>query len=131
MTRRMLRARDLMDRRYGDPLDLAVLAAATHLSPSHFIRQFKAVFGETPHQYLYRRRIERAAWQLRTTDRTVTEIAQETGYVSLGTFTRTFTRLMGRSPTAHRALGALPDAPGCWIMATSRPIETAERRTAE
>lgn len=111
-----------MDRRYAEPLDVATLAAVACLSPNHFIRQFKLTFGETPHQYLYRRRIERAATLLRSTKRPVTEIAIEVGYGSLGTFTRTFVRLMGRTPSAHRALGPLPSAPGCWIMANSRPV---------
>lgn len=111
-----------MDRRYDEPLDVATLAAVACLSPNHFIRQFKLTFGETPHQYLYRRRIERAATLLRSTQRSVTEIAIEVGYESLGTFTRTFVRLMGRTPSAHRALGPLPNAPGCWIMANSRPV---------
>lgn len=121
-SRELLRARDRMDRAYADPLDLAALAAGCHLSPDHFLREFRRVFGETPHQYLYRRRIERAATLLRTTDEPVTAIAQAVGYGSLGTFTRTFSRLMGRTPTQHRALGPLPPAPGCWLMAAGRPV---------
>lgn len=110
-----------MDRRYAEPLDSATLAAGVHLSANHFIREFRRTFQETPHQYLYRRRIERAATLLRSTDRAVTEIAREVGYESLGTFTGTFRRLMGRTPTEHRALGPLPPVPGCWIMAGGRP----------
>ncbi|GAB3624283.1 helix-turn-helix transcriptional regulator [Mariniluteicoccus endophyticus] len=124
-TRALLRARDVMDRRYAEPLDLPALAAVVHLSPSQFLRAFAATFGETPHQYLYRRRIERAAVLLRTTDRPVTDIAYAVGYGSVGTFTRTFGRLMGRTPTAHRALGPLPPAPGCWVMAAGRPAAHA------
>lgn len=118
----LLRARDAMDRRYAEPLDVAALAAVACLSPNHFIRRFRATFGETPHQYLYRRRIERAATLLRSTERPVTEIAREVGYESLGTFTRTFRRLTGHTPSAHRGLGPLPSAPGCWIMSATRVI---------
>ena len=122
-TRTLLRTRDVMDRHFNEPLDVAELAAIAHLSPSHFLRQFKLTFGETPHQYLYRRRIERAGTLLRCTSRSVTDIAHEVGYESLGTFTRTFTKLMGHSPLQHRALGPLPLAPGCWIMANGRPTQ--------
>ncbi|OYO21660.1 hypothetical protein CGZ93_09950 [Enemella dayhoffiae] len=116
-----------MDRRFAEALEVASLARLAHLSPNHYIREFRRTFGETPHQYLYRRRIERAAVLLRSTDRSVTEIAVEVGYASLGTFSRTFVRLLGRTPTVHRALGPLPPAPGCWLMAAGRPVRPPDQ----
>ncbi|MFE0020580.1 helix-turn-helix domain-containing protein [Amycolatopsis sp. NPDC059021] len=123
MNRRMLRARDAMDRAYAEPLDVAALARLTHLSPSHFTRTFRATFGETPHRYLQRRRVERAMALLRRTDRSVTEICVDVGFGSLGTFSRTFHDIVGESPTAYRARGAAPAAPvpTCFAMAWTRP----------
>ncbi|MFD9892550.1 helix-turn-helix domain-containing protein [Amycolatopsis sp. NPDC059027] len=123
MNRRMLRARDAMDRAFAEPLDVAALARLTHLSPSHFTRTFRATFGETPHRYLQRRRVERAMALLRRTDRSVTEICVDVGFGSLGTFSRTFHDIVGESPTAHRARGAAPAAPvpTCFAMAWTRP----------
>lgn len=123
--RRMLRARDAMDRDFAAPLDIAALARLTHTSPAHFIRTFRAVFGETPHRYLQRRRVERAMFLLRATDRSVTEICFEVGFASLGTFSRTFTAILGESPTAHRNRGPLPAAPSCFAMAWTRPSQHA------
>ena len=97
--RRMLRARDEMDRRYAEPLDVPTLAAIAHLSASQFGRVFKDVYGETPHRYLQRRRVERAMTLLRQTDRSVTDIAWDVGFASLGTFSRTFSNVVGLSPT--------------------------------
>ena len=100
--RRMLRARDAMDRDYAQPLDIPALAKIAIVSEAHFIRVFKATFGETPHRYLQRRRVERAMFLLRETDRSVTEISLDVGFNSLGTFTRTFTGswAIRRPPTA-------------------------------
>ena len=100
--RRMLRARDAMDRAYAEPLDIPALASIAFVSEAHFIRTFRSVFGETPHRYLQRRRVERAMFLLRTTERPVTDICFETGFGSLGTFSRTFTAIVGESPTAYR-----------------------------
>ena len=125
-TRRLLRTRDAMDRDYAQPLDVAALARIALLSPSHFSRRFMATFGETPHQYLYRRRIERAKWLLRSSDLSVTEICFDVGYTSLGTFTRTFVRLVGETPSAHRARGPLPPAPGCIVRAWARDSRFGE-----
>ena len=100
--RRMLRARDAMDRDYAQPLDIATLAKIAMVSEAHFIRTFRATFGETPHRYLQRRRVERAMFLLRETDRTVTEICFDVGFASLGTFTRTFTAIVGDPPTTYR-----------------------------
>ena len=98
-SRRLLRARDAMDRSYAKPLDVPALARIALTSEAHFIRTFKQTFGETPHRYLQRRRLERAMALLRETDRAVTEICLEVGFTSLGTFSRTFSRVLGMSPT--------------------------------
>ena len=125
-TRRLLRARDVMDKRFAEPFDVAALANVACMSPSHFTRQFRAVFGETPHQYLYRRRIERAQWLLRSTDMSVTQICLEVGYTSLGTFTRTFRQLVGETPTEHRRRGPVESVPGCFYRAWTRPSRFGE-----
>ncbi|GAA4538550.1 hypothetical protein GCM10023192_40520 [Amycolatopsis samaneae] len=120
----MLRARDAMDRAFAKPLDVAALARLTHLSPSHFTRTFRATFGETPHRYLQRRRVERAMMLLRQTERSVTEICADVGFGSLGTFSRTFRDIVGESPTAYRAragAAAPPPVPTCFAMAWTRP----------
>jgi AraC-like DNA-binding protein len=123
--RRLLRARDTMDRRYAEPLDVAELARVAHTSPAHFIRTFKETFGETPHRYLQRRRLERAMHLLRETDRSVTDICFEVGFNSLGTFSRTFRSIVGASPSAYRdAARDRSDAarvPTCFVMAWMRP----------
>ena len=126
--RRMLRARDTIDREYKLPLDVARLAAVAHVSPAHFIRSFKATFGETPHRYLQRRRVERAMWLLRETDRSVTDICLDVGFTSLGTFSRTFRDIVGVSPINHRR-GSAPiggAVPTCFTMAWARPSSFGE-----
>src|ERR671930_837094 len=95
--RRLLRARDAMDRTYAEPLDVPALARIACVSEAHFIRTFGATFGETPHRYLQRRRAERAMWLLRETDRSVTEICLEVGFTSLGSFSRTFCEIVGKT----------------------------------
>lgn len=115
--RRLLRARDAMDRRFAEPLDVPTVAQTAWMSPAHFTRRFRAVFGQTPHQYLYRRRIERAQWLLRTTALPVTEISGAVGYESLGTFTRTFRRVVGETPTQFRARGPVQAVPSCFARA--------------
>ncbi|CAN5605982.1 helix-turn-helix transcriptional regulator [soil metagenome] len=124
--RRLLRARDAMDRDYSLPLDVPTLAAIAHTSEAHFIRSFKAAFGETPHRYLQRRRIERAMFLLRSSDRPVTEICMEVGFSSLGTFGRTFNEIVGESPTRFRLRGPIPDAPSCFVKAWTRPSSFGE-----
>ncbi|WP_328648594.1 AraC family transcriptional regulator [Amycolatopsis sp. NBC_00348] len=119
--RRLLRARDTMDRDYAKPLDVAALAGVAHVSPVHFIRTFRATFGETPHRYLQRRRVERAMFLLRSGDRSVTDICLEVGFISLGTFSRTFRDIVGESPTAYRRRGPVADVPTCFAMAWMRP----------
>src|ERR1700710_293476 len=115
--RRMLRARDAMDRTYAEPLDVATLASIACVSEAHFIRTFKATFGETPHRYLQRRRVERAMFMLRETDASITEICLDVGFMSLGTFSRTFTAIVGETPTDYRRRGTPIHAPTCFAMA--------------
>ena len=97
--RQLLRAKDLADARYSEPLDVATLARAARLSPAHFSREFRRVFGESPHQYLLTRRLERAAALLRSTDRSVADICITVGLRSVGSFTTSFRRAFGKSPT--------------------------------
>jgi AraC-like DNA-binding protein len=129
--RRLLRARDEMDRSYADALDIEALARSVHLSRAHFIRSFRDTFGETPHRYLQRRRIERAMAFLRETDRPVSEISLDVGFLSLGTFSRTFREIVGVSPSAYRTREqAAPRAairagvPGCMARLWDRPSST-------
>jgi AraC-like DNA-binding protein len=124
--RRMLRARDAMDRDYARPLDLAQLAAIAHASEAHFIRTFRITFGETPHRYLQRRRVERAMFLLRTTDRSVTDICMEVGFSSLGTFSRTFRDIVGESPSQFRGRGPMPEVPSCYVKTWTRPSSFGE-----
>jgi AraC-like DNA-binding protein len=101
--RHLLRAKDVVDARFREPLDVPALARAAYLSPAHFSREFRRAFGETPHQYLLTRRLERAAALLRNTDRSVTDICFTVGLRSLGSFTTSFRRVYGMSPTEYRA----------------------------
>ena len=128
--RRMLRARDAMDRDFAKPLDIAALARVAGASQAHFIRTFRATFGETPHRYLQRRRVERSMFMLRETDRSVTEICFEIGFNSLGTFSRTFRDIVGQSPIAYRRSSTPVPAvvPACVTMARSRPSSFGEAR---
>ena len=131
LNRRMLRARDEMDRRYAEPLDVPTLAAVALLSPSQFGRVFKEVYGETPHRYLQRRRVERAMTLLRQTDRPVTDIAWDVGFASLGTFSRTFATVVGCSPTHFRARHEPVHVPSCFIAAWTRPREAGRTVVSE
>jgi AraC-like DNA-binding protein len=128
------RAKDLVDRAYAQPLDVAALARQAHVSPAHFSRRFKEAFGESPHQYVLARRVERAQELLRNTDLSVSEICLEVGFQSLGSFSAAFHRVAGMSPTAYRATmgGFSPRIPGCWAAQWTRPAMTArmEKRAA-
>jgi AraC-like DNA-binding protein len=132
--RHLLRAKDLADARYREPLDVAALARAARLSPAHFSREFKQAFGESPHQYLLNRRLERAAALLRSTDRSVADVCLTVGLRSVGSFTTSFGRMFGMSPTAYRA--AHPPAatrariPTCVLMAWARPDTARLEKTA-
>jgi len=123
--RHLLRAKDLIDARYADPLEVAEIARAARLSPAHFSREFRAAFGESPHQYLLTRRMERAAALLRGTDMPVIDVCGAVGLRSLGSFTTTFGRTFGMSPAAYRA--AHPPAadramiPSCILRQWGRP----------
>jgi transcriptional regulator GlxA family with amidase domain len=125
--RRMLRARDAMDRDYAKTLDIPTLARIAYVSEAHFIRTFRATFGETPHRYLQRRRVERAMFLLRETDVGVTEICLDVGFASVGSFGRTFQEIVGESPTEYR-LGAadLRAVPACFARAWTRPSSFGE-----
>jgi AraC-like DNA-binding protein len=123
--RRLLRARDAMDRAYAEPLDVRSVAAVAHVSPAHFIRSFRGVFGETPHRYLQRRRVERSMFLLRETDRSVTDICFDVGFTSLGTFSRTFRHIVGETPSAYRQGHGPIVAPHCVQLAAMRPRLTA------
>jgi len=123
--RHLLRARDLADARYPEPLEVEDLAKAAGLSKAHFSREFRRAFGESPHAYLLTRRLERAAALLRDTDHSVAEICLEVGLQGVGSFTTSFKRMHGMTPTAYRA--AHPPAshqarvPACIVRAHSRP----------
>ena len=124
--RRLLRARDAMDRSYAEPLDVPSLARIALVSEAHFIRTFRATFGETPNRYLQRRRVERAMFLLRSTDRSVTDICMDVGFSSLGTFSRVFRDIVGEPPSAYRRRGPLPQVPSCFAMAWTRPSSFGE-----
>jgi AraC-like DNA-binding protein len=121
LNRRLLRARDAMDRAYAEPLNVAAVAAVAHISAAHFSRSFRAVFGETPHHYLQRRRVERSMWLLRETERSVTEICLDVGFTSLPTFSRTFREIVGETPSGYRAGHGPIVAPHCVQLAAMRP----------
>jgi AraC-like DNA-binding protein len=135
IARHLLRAKDLADARFAQPLTVADLAAAARLSPAHFSREFRRAFGETPHAYLLTRRLERAAAMLRMTDHSVADICTTVGLSSVGSFTTTFTRVYGKSPTAYRS--GLPPAsayavvPACIVRAYGRPQNRTFREDAE
>ena len=122
LNRRLLRARDAMDRAYDEPLDVRAVAAVAHISEAHFIRTFRSVFGETPHHYLQRRRVERSMFLLRETERSVTDICFDVGFTSRGTFIRTFREILGETPTAYRARNEPLPPPTCFQMAATRPV---------
>ncbi len=126
---RLRRARDLMDREYASPLDVAALARTALMSPAHFSRQFRAAYGETPYGYLMTRRIERAQLLLRRGDLSVTDVCMAVGCTSLGSFSARFTQLVGETPTAYRARdhGALVAVPGCIAKEATRPSRVPSR----
>jgi AraC-like DNA-binding protein len=129
LNRRLLRARDAMDRSYAEPLDIPAVAAVAHLSEAHFIRSFRATFGETPHRYLQRRRVERSMFLLRETDRSVTDICFDVGFTSRGTFIRTFREIVGETPSDYRVGNGPMAAPNCFQMTATRPV-TARRSSS-
>jgi AraC-like DNA-binding protein len=128
LNRRMLRARDAVDRAYANPLDIPLLSQVANVSDAHFIRTFKATFGETPHRYLQRRRVERAMFLLRESERSVTDICFDVGFASLGTFSRTFRDIVQVTPSENRAREEVIHAPTCFVMAWTRPSSFGEAR---
>ena len=126
--RRLLRARDAMDRAYAEPLDVAALARIADTSEAHFIRTFRGTFGETPHRYLQRRRVERAMYLLCGTERDVTDVCFDVGFTSLGTFSRTFTEIVGEPPSEYRKRKGVKAVPACFAMAWTRPSSFGEAR---
>jgi len=132
--RDLVRGKDLADARYAEPLTVADMAKAARLSEAHFSREFRAAFGETPHRYLLTRRLERAATLLRTTDRTVADICCMVGLSSVGSFTTSFRRMFGTSPTAYRAqfppAAHLVRVPACMMRLYGRPQNRSFREDA-
>jgi AraC-like DNA-binding protein len=133
--RHLLRAKDLADARYFEPLDVDDLASAAGLSRAHFSREFRRAFGESPHSYLLTRRLERAAALLRTTDRSVAEVCFSVGLQSVGSFTTSFKRMFEVSPTAYRA--SFPPAadqarvPACVVRFYGRPQHRTFREDSD
>jgi AraC-like DNA-binding protein len=125
--RRMLRARDRMDRTFAEPLDIPALAKVAGCSDAHFIRTFREVFGETPHRYLQRRRVERAMHLLRE-GRSVTDVCFDVGFNSLGTFSRTFSAIVGVAPALYRRRAPDAAVPTCFAMSWTRPSSFGEAR---
>jgi AraC-like DNA-binding protein len=125
IARHLLRARDLADSRYVEPLEVGDLARAAGLSRAHFSRQFRRAFGESPHGYLLTRRLERAAALLRNTDRSVADICMSVGLQSVGSFTSSFSRHFGKTPTEYRAdfppAAAWAVVPACVLRVYGRP----------
>jgi AraC-like DNA-binding protein len=125
LNRRLLRARDAMDRAYAEPLNVRAVAAVAYLSEAHFIRSFRAVFGETPHRYLQRRRVERSMFLLRETERSVTDICFDVGFTSRGTFSRMFREIVGEAPSNYRVGHGPMVAPNCFQLWATRPMVAA------
>ena len=129
--RRLLRARDAMDVTYAQALEIRRLAAIAHTSEAHFIRSFRSTFGETPHRYLQRRRVERAMFLLRRSDHSITDVCFDVGFSSVGSFGRTFHDIVGETPTEYRSRGQLPPVPTCFAMAWTRPSSFGEAERQE
>jgi len=126
LNRRLLRARDAMDRSYAESLDVRAVSAVACLSEAYFIRTFRSVFGETPHRYLQRRRVERSMFLLRETDRSVTDVCLDVGFTSLGTLSRMFREIVGETPSGYRMGHGPIVAPNCVQLAAMRPLRAAE-----
>jgi AraC-like DNA-binding protein len=128
---RLRRARDVVDRDYARPLDVAALARQAHISPGHFSRRFKEAFGETPYQYVLSRRVERAQELLRNTDLSVTEVCFEVGFQSLGSFSAAFHRVAGMPPSEYReSIAGFAAVPGCWAAQWTRPRSAGMEKRA-
>lgn len=128
LSRHLLRVRDLIDRAYASPLDVPALARSAHVSEAHFSRSFRAAFGQTPHQYLLSRRMERAKALLRRAELSVTDVCVAVGFSSLGSFSTQFRRFVGVSPTTYRECAeheGLSRMPGCLVKRFTRPVAPA------
>ncbi len=123
--RRLLRARDAIDRYFAEPLDVPALARVALMSPAHFTREFRASFGEPPHRYLQRRRVERAMALPRESTWSITEVGPAVGFASTGTFSRTFKAVVGQSPSTYRASSRPLPAPDCIVRFWTRPAALA------
>ena len=124
LSRHLLRVRDLIDRAYAERLDVAALARSASVSQAYFSRSFTSAFGETPHQYLMSRRMERAMALLRAGDLSVTEVCFAVGFSSLGSFSTQFRRFVGDSPSAYRQRDGhaeLAKVPSCYVRMWTRP----------
>jgi AraC-like DNA-binding protein len=124
LSRHLLRVRDLIDRAYAEQLDIAALARSASVSQAYFSRSFKAAFGETPHQYLMSRRMERAKALLRAKELSVTDVCMAVGFTSLGSFSTQFKRFVGESPSAYRERDGHADLavlPSCYVRRWTRP----------
>src|SRR5260370_110203 len=130
LNRRMLRARDAIDRAYAQPLDIHNLAEIAFVSEAHFIRAFRATFGETPHRYLQRRRVERAMFKVCGTERNNTDLCFDVALNSLGTFSRTFRDVVGVTPSEYRDRAEVKAVPSCFTMAYMRPSSFGEARSS-
>lgn len=119
-----------MDRSFAEPLNVAALAKIANISEAHFIRCFRSTFGETPHRYLQRRRVERSMFLLRETEDSITDICFSIGFTSLGTFSRTFHEIVGETPSEYRDGHGPIGAPNCFQMATTRPVAVVPRAGA-
>src|SRR4029078_2625026 len=119
-----------MDRAYAEPLDAPPVAAVAHISPAHFSRTFRAVFGETPHRYLQRRRVERSMFLLGETERSVTDICFDEGFMSVGTFSRTLPEIIAETPSSYREGHGPMVAPNCIQMWAMRPRMAAHELAA-
>lgn len=129
---RLRRVRDRIDREYAQPLDVDALARDAHMSGGHFSRQFKAAYGESPYGYLMTRRMERAMALLRAGDLNVTEVCFAVGCSSLGTFSSSFTKLVGVTPSVYRRdhAAATQGMPACVAKQVTRPIRNREAPVA-
>ena len=133
--RHLLRAKDLADARYSEPIEVADMASAAALSKAHFSREFRRTFGESPHHYLLTRRLERAASLLRMTDWTVGEICVSVGLQSVGSFTTSFKTVFGETPTTYRAnqpsAGIAARVPSCVLRTYLRPQTARFKKTGD
>ena len=123
---RLCRARDMLREVHDVPLAIDEVAREAAMSPFHFIRQFHALFGDTPHQFRTRARLDRARHLLALGDHSVTDVCMEVGFSSLGTFSRTFRDIVGETPSRFRARGPVPGVPSCFVKASSRPSSFGE-----